>query len=410
MPALTLTVFILTYVGMAIGRVPGMRLDRTGIALVAVAVLLGAGAIDTAFVGHAADAPTLLLLFALMVVSAQIEHSGFYAACARRIVAARIGARGLLALTIAVAGGISAVLVNDIVVFAMTPLLATGLGGRGLDPRPFLLGLAAASNAGSAAMVIGNPQNILIAQVGHLDFWSFFAVCAVPAIVALGVAYVVIARQWREELVTVRSVTVRVGTNEVLDRQQIAKGVVATLAVIVWFSLSLPREVGAIAVAALLLASRKVASRTILSAIDWQLLVLFACLFVVTAAVAQSGAGDALLDWLAQRDLWPDRLAVLLPLALVLSNTIGNVPTVVLIATFWTDAAPGALIALALLSTLAGNLLIVGSIASLIVAERAATVGVILGFRDFVRAGVPITLVTMVFAALWLVATGQIGF
>ena len=404
MPAVILVVFALTYVGMAFGRVPGLKLDRTGIALLAVAVLLASTAVDPAFVGAAVDPPTLLVLFGLMVVSAQLGHSGFYAECAARIVRSQLTPPRLLGLTILVAGGLSAVLVNDIVVFAMTPLLIAGLGRRGLDPRPFLLGRAAASNAGSAATIIGNPQNILIATVADIGFWQFFFVCAPPAAVALLVTYVVIARLWHIEL----SAGIRPTEPEAVnsDREQIIKGLAAVAALVFWFSAGLPREVGALVVAALLLASRKVASRATLAEVDWHLLVLFACLFVVTGAVAAIGTAGVVVDWLAGHGVLPDRLAVLAPLALVLSNTIGNVPAVVLLTTFWTEAGENVLIALGLLSTLAGNLLIVGSIANLIVTERAAALGVRLTFRDFARAGVPITAITMVFAVAWLAFVG----
>ena len=404
MPAVILVVFALTYIGMAFGRVPGLKLDRTGIALLAVAVLLVSTAVDPAFVGAAVDPPTLLVLFGLMVVSAQLGQSGFYAECVARIVRSQLTPPRLLGLTILVAGGLSAVLVNDIVVFVMTPLLIAGLGRRGLDPRPFLLGLAAASNAGSAATIIGNPQNILIATVGDIGFWKFFFVCAPAAAGALLVTYVVIARLWHVEL----SAGIRPTEPEAVnsDREQIIKGLAAVAILVFWFSAGLPREVGALVVAALLLASRKVASRATLAEVDWHLLVLFACLFVVTGAVAASGAAGNIVAWLAGHGVLPDRLAVLAPLALVLSNTIGNVPAVVLLTTFWTDAGENVLIALGLLSTLAGNLLIVGSIANLIVTERAAALGVRLTFRDFARAGVPITALTMVFAVAWLAFVG----
>ncbi|MBM3507266.1 MAG: anion transporter [Alphaproteobacteria bacterium] len=410
MHAVILIVFVLTYVGMAIGRVPGLRLDRTGIALFAVAALLASQAVDPAFVGAAVEPVTLLLLFGLMIVSAQLAMSGFYDWVAARITESHLAPQRLLALTIAISGGLSAVLVNDIVVFAMTPLLVTGLNRRGLDPRPYLLGIAAASNAGSAATIIGNPQNILIAAVGDIGFWEFFRVCALPATVSLGVAYVVIARLWRVEL-SVPMLPARATTADEnrADREQIIKGLVAVGALIVWFSLGLPREVGALAAAALLLASRKLATRGVLAMVDWPLLVLFACLFVVTGAVAATGAADGFLGWLQVRGLLPDRLTVLTPLSLVLSNAIGNVPAVVLITTFWSEASEGVLIALALLSTLAGNLLIVGSIANLIVAERAAASGVRLGFVAFARAGIPITLITTVLAVAWLALLGVIA-
>ena len=190
MNVLVLAAFLFTYAGMALGRLPGLRVDRTGIALIAVAILLAGGAIETGFPARAIDAPTLVLLFALMVVSAQFASSGFYAACADRIVRSAVPPRRLLALTIAIGGSLSAVLVNDIVVFAMTPLLVEGLRRRGLDPRPFLLGLAAASNAGSAATVIGNPQNILIGSVSGLGFARFAAVLGPVALAEIGRAHV----------------------------------------------------------------------------------------------------------------------------------------------------------------------------------------------------------------------------
>ena len=98
------------------------------------------------------------------------------------------------------AGGLSAVLANDVVVFAMTPMLCVGLKGRGLDPRPYLIALAGAANAGSAATLIGNPQNIVIGQVGGLDFWRFMAACGLPALAALACVFVTVAFVWRGRL------------------------------------------------------------------------------------------------------------------------------------------------------------------------------------------------------------------
>src|SRR5690606_30742030 len=169
MTGTVIAVFAATYVGMALGRVPGLKLDRTGIALMAVAVLLATGAVDLDRMGASIDAPTIVLLFALMILSAQFAAAGFYDLCAGAITRATATPERLLALTVAISGVLSAVLANDVVVYAMTPLLCAGIGARGLDPRPFLLALAGASNAGSAATLIGNPQNILIGQLGGLD-------------------------------------------------------------------------------------------------------------------------------------------------------------------------------------------------------------------------------------------------
>ena len=183
MTQLIVILFALTYVGMALGRVPGLRVDRAGIAMIVAVVLVAVGAVPTGELAGAIHFPTLLLLGGLMILSARVGASGFYDAAAAWIAGQAGRPLRLLALTIAIGGVLSALLVNDIVVFAMTPLLCAGLAARNLDPRPFLFGLAAASNAGSAATLIGNPQNILIGQAGGLGFWSYVADAVVPSLV-----------------------------------------------------------------------------------------------------------------------------------------------------------------------------------------------------------------------------------
>lgn len=407
MTAFTVAIFIATYVGMALGRVPGLRIDRTGIALLALAALLASGVLGIGDVGRAIDAPTLLLLFALMLVSAQFGLGGFYDLCARAITRASSHPSTLLAVTVTIGGVLSAVLANDIVVFAMTPLLCAGLKARGADPRPYLLGLAGAANAGSAATVIGNPQNILIGQVGRLDFGAFLLACGVPALIALVIVHVSVLWLWKRELGRTDVPPPSTEAPIAADRWQIAKGLIATLALIGLFVSPVPREIAALAVAAALLFSRRMASREMLARVDWQLLLLFTCLFAITAAFSATGLAKDGLAWLTEQGALPDNLAVLTPLALVASNTIGNVPAVVLLLSIWPDPPTGAMYGLALLSTLAGNFLLVGSLANIIVAERAAASGVRLSFADFARAGIPMTLASMAIAVLWL---GLLGY
>jgi Na+/H+ antiporter NhaD/arsenite permease-like protein len=143
-----------------------------------------------------------------------------------------------------------------------------------------------------------------------------------------------------------------------------------------------------------------------LDEIDLPLLILFASLFVVNDAFAQSGTADAALRWVTSHGWLPDRVLLLAPMSLFLSNTIGNVPAVVMLLTVWQDIPTGVLVGLAILSTLAGNLFLVGSLANLIVAERASTAKVELSFYDHAKTGVPITLLSMSFAGLWIWATG----
>ena len=405
MLALTVVVFALTYLGMALGRMPGLKIDRSGIALVAAIILAATGAITPERAVAAVHFPTILLLFALMIVSARFAAAGFYDALAARIARAGGGPTTLLAGIVALAGGLSAVLVNDVVVFVLTPLLCAGLTRSGRDPRPYLFALAGASNAGSAATLIGNPQNIVIGQVGELDFWRFFAVCVVPAVLALVAVFAVVRIVWRKQLAQIALASATLQADRVavpLDRGQTIKATLATLALLVLFATPIPRELSALAVAGLLLTSRRFASREMLTAVDWPLLLLFVGLFVVNDAFAATGLARQGLDRLAAHGLLPDRLAVLAPLALVASNTIGNVPAVVMLLAIWPEIGEGALYALAVLTTLAGNCFLVGSIANLIVAERAATMGVRLRFGDHARAGVPMTLLSVAFAMAWL--------
>lgn len=405
--------FAVTYVGMALGRFPGLRIDRTGIALVAAIALVLSGVLPAEAVAGAIDFPTLAILFGLMILSAQYAGCGFYDWCAYTIAGGGEGRAPspvrLLVVTVAVGGGLSAVLANDVVVFAMTPMLCAGLSRRGLDPRPYLIALAGAANAGSAATVIGNPQNILIAQAGGLDFWYFLAVCGVPALVALGCVLGVVLWVWRGRLELPHPPAAEPVAPPVLDRWPLVKAVAATAALLILFATPLPQDMGVLAVAGAMLVSRQMASRTMLGMVDWHLLVLFAALFTVNHALALTGIPAGLVAALQGAGWFPDRLAVMAPLALAASNTIGNVPAVILLLNAWPPPPEGALYALALLTTLAGNLLLLGSLANIIMVERAALAGVRLGFADHARCGVPMTLLSMGFAAVWLWGGGWIG-
>lgn len=405
-----LAIFAATYVAMALGRIPGLRTDRAGAAAVAATLMI---AVTGTSLGHAVgwiDLSTLALLFGLMVLSAQFGISGLYEYCADRITHAGGSPQRLLAATILVSAGLSAVLANDIIAFAVPPLLCLGLQARRLDPVPFLIGLAAATNVGSAATVIGNPQNILIGQVGQLDFWRFLAVCGVPALVGLGVIHAVICWQWRGrwETSAAPQATAAAKRRSTLQRRPLLKALAATAALLIAFGAGAPRDLTALLIAAALFASRRVETRALVGSVDWSLLMLFGGLFVVTGIVADLPGTRALFDDLVGSGLLPDRLSILAPLTIAMSNTIGNVPCVILILQVWDHPPQEALYGLALLSTLAGNLLLTGSLANLIVAERAASVGVKLPFLAHAKAGIPITLVTSGIAGAWLWLIGVV--
>jgi Na+/H+ antiporter NhaD/arsenite permease-like protein len=403
--AIVLLILILTYIGMAAGRIAWLQVDRTGIALLAVIALLASGQMTLDDFGSAVDLPTLAFLFAMMIISAQFAESGFIDLCARTITESRHGTATLLALTVAIGGGLSAILATDILIIAISPLLIAGAQNRGLDPRPLVIALAAATNAGSAATLIGNPQNILIGALGRLDFWTFLAICAMPAMFTLIVVFLVVWLQWRTRISqTVLAATLDVPPIAVhpLDRNQTIKGAVAVLLLLVLFATPLPRETGALIIAALLLASRKITSRKMIAAVDWPLLLLVACLFGITGALNQSGIAAQILDFLTAHGLLPSSLVLLTPYSLVASNTIGGVPAALLFLQLWPSAPPGVFYGLALLSSLAGNLLLTGSLTNVLIAERADRMGARLTFAEHARAGVPIAIISIGFAVFWL--------
>jgi Na+/H+ antiporter NhaD/arsenite permease-like protein len=407
--AIVLLILTLTYVGMAAGRIAWLRVDRTGIALLAVITLLASGEMTLDDFGAAVNLSTLALLFAMMIISAQFAESGFIDLCARTIIGTRGGTTALLALTVAIGGALSAVLANDILIIAIAPLLIGGAQRRGLDPRPFAIALAAATNAGSAATLIGNPQNILLGAIGRLGFWHFLAINGVPALFALLSVFAVVWLQWSRRM---RQTAEEPGAAAApvpahpIDRFQMIKAGVALIALLLLFSTPLPREIGALIIAALLLANRQITSRTMIATVDWPLLLLVACLFAITGQLNDTGIAARLLALLGDGGLLPNNLVVLLPFALVTSNAIGSVPAAMLVLQIWPLPPDSVLYSLALLSTLAGNLLLSGSLSTLLVVERAAAMGAPVSFREYARAGLPIALVSLAFASFWLVVIG----
>ena len=396
-----LAVFALVYIGMFLGGFPGIRVDRTGIALLGAIALLVTQTVPLDRAVAYVDLPTLALLFAMMVLSAQLKLGGVYAALTRRVGSGRVGATTLLALVMALVGVLSAVFTNDIVALAVAPGVVQLCRERDLDPVPFLLGVACAANVGSAATLIGNPQNILVGQALRLSFRAYAARAAVPAALGLAASWAVVVVATRKRQGAHAPTADEAPSpppGRPFDVWQAAKGLGLGAAVMAAFLFTAwPRELVGLAAAAIVLSGRRFHSREMLGLVDWQLLVLFVGLFVVNGALADSGLAARGLDALAAFGVDPRRPAWLFALSVALSNVVSNVPAVMLLLPVAHGARDGAILALS--STLAGNLLVVGSIANIIVLEEARAAGVTIGWRDHARVGVPVTLVTLGVAA-----------
>lgn len=392
---LVAVVFAIVYLGMILGGLPFLQLDRTGIALLGAIALVAFGALTPEEAALSIHLPTLLLLFSFMVLSAQMRLGGFYTWVTLRIAALPVGPAALLAAAMAAVAALSAVFSNDVVCLAVAPVLADACLRRGIDPVPYLLGLACAANIGSAATLIGNPQNMLIGQVLDLPFAAYALEALVPVLVSLALAWAIIASRLSRVTRPLKAAAAeRREDYATFDPWQTAKGLaVAAALVIVFLFTSWPREVAALTGAGLLLMSRRLHSNKMLGLVDWELLVLFIGLFVVNHAFQATGLAAQALAALGTG------AGSLFVATLVLSNVVSNVPAVMLLLPAATEPFAGPM--LALVSTLAGNLLIVGSIANIIVVDAARRRGVQIDWRRHALTGVPVTLASLAVAGAW---------
>lgn len=406
MDAAIIAVFFVVYLGMILGGLPFLQLDRTGVALLGAIALVSIGALTLAEAWGAIHAPTLILLFAFMVISAQLRLGGFYTWVTWRLGALPLPPAGLLAALIAVIAALSAVFSNDIICLAVAPVLVDVCLARRLNPVPFLLALACAANVGSAATLIGNPQNMLIGETLRLPFLDYICQVAAPVALGLVATWAIIAWQARGRWTLAAGAGApgappRGEAPPPFDRWQSVKGVAIAAVVFVLFLLApLPREVVALVAAGLLMSSRKLHSYKMLGLVDWQLLVLFIGLFVVNHGLAKTGLPQDTIRDLAAAGVDLAHPGSLFAAAFLLSNIVSNVPAVMLLLPAATHGIAGPVLAVS--STLAGNLLIVGSIANIIVIDAARRHGIAIGWKEHARVGVPVTLVTLAIAAGWL--------
>jgi Na+/H+ antiporter NhaD/arsenite permease-like protein len=402
-------IFVLVYVGMLLGGIPGLNVDRTGVALLGAILLIVLGMVTPErAVGHL-DVSTLALLFSMMVLSAQLRLGGFYTAVVRRFALAGHAPGMLLAIVIVVAGAFSAVFTNDVIALAIAPVLLAVCRARALPPLPFLVALACATNVGSAATLIGNPQNMLIGEALGLDFARYAWVALLPTVLGLFIVWGVISTLDRKGLAAPSDANAPslppAAVGPALDRWQAGKGLgLAAVLLLAFFFTGWPRAIVALAVAGVVLLSRRFHTRDMLGLVDWELLVLFAGLFIVNGALLDSGRVAGAEQWLGAQGVAVRDPAVLYLLAPLLSIMVSNVPAVMLLLPV--AAHPLAGPALALSSTLAGNALVIGSIANIIVVEQSARAGFTITWRDHARLGLPITILSLAVAGAVLLLFG----
>ncbi len=399
---LTMLVILLTYAGVAIGQLPRLRMNRATIAIVGAAALLALGAISEQQAYDALDIGTLMLLFGMMVINVNLRMAGFFGLVGAAVLRLAKTPQALLALIVAAAGVLSALFLNDTICLMLTPLVVTLTRRLKRDPIPYLIGLAAATNVGSVATITGNPQNLIIGQSSGIPYLTFLLNLAPIAFVGLLIIWLVIVLLYRAEF------RGQLGTAEMpavrTYQPLLSRCLLVMLGLMVAFLFGLPIAPSAFIAASLLLISRLRPHK--LMSLDWELLTFFSGLFIVTHTIEASGLGAALFE--ATAPILRGGIAQLSLITAALSNLVSNVPAVLLLRPEMAQFPnpQQAWLTLAMASTLAGNFTLLGSVANLIVAGIAARMGVRLTFGAYLRAGVPITILSLLFGVVWLMWVG----
>ena len=393
-------IFLGSYLVFAIGKFPGLKIDRPGAAIIGAVAMFAFRVVQPSDALRFIDFPTLVLLFSMMLIVGNLRLVGFFEWNAEAVLQ-RLKPTHLLPAVIFTCGFLSAFLVNDIVCLVMVPFVLGITRRMRLRPLPYLLAVATASNTGSVATITGNPQNMLIGSFSGIRYYDFLFHLGPVAIAGLLINWVVL--HW----IHMRNIDMQPQAAEriplpALDLSHLTKPVIVVTAVVVGFFLDIPPAMAAALGAAGLLISRTLEPRKLYQEVDWGLLVFFIGLFLIVGGAENAGIVRRLLEVAEHWNL--QRLGTFTVVVALLSNIVSNVPAVMLLKSL----IPGfsnphtAWLALAMASTLAGNLTITGSVANLIVVESARP-EMEIGFWDYFRVGLPITLATLLVGWGWLV-------
>ena len=391
-------VFLASYLVFALGKFPGMKIDRPGAAIIGAVLLFAFRVVHPAEALRFIDFSTLVLLFSMMLIVGNLHLLGFFEWIAELAIQ-RLRPRHLLPTVIVTSGVLSAFFVNDIICLVMVPFVLTVTRRMRVPALPYLLAVATASNIGSVATITGNPQNMLIGSFSHLAYRDFLLhlgpVAGVGLLVDWAVLHWLYLRAPGADALAVEAVPAP------LKMPQMWKTVVVMALVVVGFFAGVPPAMISALGAAILLIGRTLEPRKLYDQIDWGLLVFFIGLFLIVGGAENAGLTNRLLDLATHWNL--QHAASFTVVTAALSNLLSNVPAVMLLKSLIPGFADPhtAWLILAMASTLSGNLTITGSVANIIVVERARP-EVAIGFREYFRVGLPVTLATLFFGWAWL--------
>ena len=392
-------VFGISYIVFALGKLPGLKIDRPGMAIIGAVLMVAFGIVGANEALRFIDFSTLVLLFSMMVVVGCLHLSGFFSWITAEIVK-RLKPRHLLPTIIFITGILSAFFVNDIICLVMVPFAQITTRQMKLKPLPYLLAVATASNIGSVATITGNPQNMLIGSFSGLDYRYFLLRLGPVALIGLFLDWLLIAWIYGREQAATEPVGIHPEPVQI-NLKDLRKPAIVVVLVLIGFLAGVPPAMMAALGAALMLITRTLNPRLVYDEVDWGLLVFFVGLFLIVGGAENAGLTHYLFAVADRFNL--QNTAVFTIVAALFSNIVSNVPAVMVLKSLvpsFHDPRAGWLV-LAMASTLAGNLTITGSVANLIVVERAKH-DVQIGFWDYSRIGIPVTLLTLAVGWAWL--------
>lgn len=410
MPTVRLGILVVTYLLIAAQGLPWLRVTRPAAALLGAVAMVTIGGLALPDAYAAIDMNVIVFLLGVLLLTAYLEIGGFFEWIAGRIVRFAHAPTSLLAVIVGVSGLLSAFFVNDTICLVLPPLVLAVVRPLGLRPLPYLLAIALASNVGSAMTPTGNPQNMLIGVASGISFARFVATLAAPSIGGLGIVFGIIAFMHRRDLGAARqrlTPTVAGAVEHPFDGVLVGKALVLFVGALAGWLAGASMPLVAISAAALLIIVARRDPAKAFGNVEWELLLFFAALFVVMRGVRDVPlVQDLTLASATHLSGAPLHDAGLVSAAmLALSNLVSNVPAVLL----WIPVVPRTphptfvWLVMAMSSTFAGNLTLIGSMANLIVAERAGSRGESIGFIDYLKVGLPATIVTMLWGILWIV-------
>lgn len=397
-------IFALTYLVIGIQRFPKLHLGRPAGALLGAVAMVAFGVIDFDSALAAIDLDTILFLLGMMIVLAHLELSGFFELVERRALGFAGSSRGLLLIVVFTSGVLSAVFMNDTVCLMLTPIIVRVTRRLELPSTPYLIALATSANIGSAATIIGNPQNALIAVRSGITLLPFLRKLWPVSFLGLILDGALLCWLYRRRI-TAEPLTVPPPRRPVeIQRWLLAASLLSGLGMVVALALGVRPAAAAMTAGAAVILAGATRPRHSLQQVDWSLLLLFSGLFVVMRGVDRSGLAHAFVTNVsgplaAEGGHIFARLGAAVT---ILSQAVSNVPAVMLFVPSFerlpAEASARLWPALAAFSTLAGNLTIIGSVANVIVFETAKREGVDVGFTEYLRAGLPLTFGTLLIA------------